>query len=136
MAGSVSKYPGWTHCTLSVNVFLKQFHLQTSWILLGPAFENCLFCLDCLGGQLPRLDSIVRLRYKDHIVLTVMPDQGGSVSIRRGEASILRAPPSDQQVATPSPLAVQLLSLLSACHCCRADSAQTLLFQFPFLVSI
>ncbi|XP_036208624.1 ribosomal oxygenase 2 isoform X2 [Myotis myotis] len=30
------------------------------------------------GGQLPRLDSIVRLRYKDHIVLTVMPDQGGS----------------------------------------------------------
>ncbi|KAM7132346.1 ribosomal oxygenase 2 isoform 3-T5 [Molossus nigricans] len=30
------------------------------------------------GGQLPRLDSIVRLQFKDHIVLTVMPDQGGS----------------------------------------------------------
>ncbi|XP_045439998.1 ribosomal oxygenase 2 isoform X3 [Pipistrellus kuhlii] len=29
-------------------------------------------------GQLPRLDSIVRLRHKDHMVLTVMPDQGGS----------------------------------------------------------
>ncbi|XP_036098719.1 ribosomal oxygenase 2 isoform X1 [Molossus molossus] len=30
------------------------------------------------GGQLPRLDSIVRLQFKDHIVLTVMPDRGGS----------------------------------------------------------
>lgn len=95
MSGSVSKYPGWTHCKLSVNVFLKQLHLQTGWSLLGLTFENCFFCLDSLGGQLPRLDSIVRLRYKDHIVLTVMPDQGGSVSIRRGEVSVLRASPSD-----------------------------------------
>ncbi|CAK6441579.1 unnamed protein product [Pipistrellus nathusii] len=30
------------------------------------------------GGQLPRLDSVVRLCHKDHMVLTVMPDQGGS----------------------------------------------------------
>ncbi|XP_016055168.1 PREDICTED: bifunctional lysine-specific demethylase and histidyl-hydroxylase MINA isoform X2 [Miniopterus natalensis] len=30
------------------------------------------------GGQLPRLDSVVRLQFRDHIVLTVMPDQGAS----------------------------------------------------------
>ncbi|XP_066203804.1 ribosomal oxygenase 2 isoform X3 [Saccopteryx leptura] len=27
------------------------------------------------GGQLPRLDSLVRLRFKEHVVLTVKPDQ-------------------------------------------------------------
>ncbi|XP_024413974.2 ribosomal oxygenase 2 isoform X3 [Desmodus rotundus] len=30
------------------------------------------------GGQLPRLDSVVTLRFKDHVVLTVKPDQDGS----------------------------------------------------------
>nr|KAF6478414.1 ribosomal oxygenase 2 [Molossus molossus] len=67
----------WIHCRLLVNVFLKQLHLQTSWILLVSTFESRL-SLDSLGGQLPRLDSIVRLQFKDHIVLTVMPDRGGS----------------------------------------------------------
>lgn len=30
------------------------------------------------GGKLPRLDSVVRLQFKDHIVLTVLPDQDQS----------------------------------------------------------
>lgn len=30
------------------------------------------------GGQLPRLDSVVRLQFKDHVVLTVGPDQSRS----------------------------------------------------------
>ncbi|XP_074245286.1 ribosomal oxygenase 2 isoform X2 [Saimiri boliviensis] len=30
------------------------------------------------GGKLPRLDSVVRLQFKDHIVLTVFPDQDQS----------------------------------------------------------
>ncbi|ELV09407.1 MYC-induced nuclear antigen [Tupaia chinensis] len=32
------------------------------------------------GGKLPRLDSIVRLQFKDHIVLTVGPDQDHSLN--------------------------------------------------------
>ncbi|XP_008059564.1 ribosomal oxygenase 2 [Carlito syrichta] len=34
------------------------------------------------GGELPRLDSIVRLQFKDHIVLTVGPDQDRSDEAR------------------------------------------------------
>lgn len=46
-------------------------------------FDDELFFLpDFLGGQIPRLNSTVSLQFKDHIILTVGPDENGSVSIQ------------------------------------------------------
>lgn len=36
-----------------------------------------------LGGKLPKLDSQIRLQFRDHAIITVEPDQENSVSIRK-----------------------------------------------------
>lgn len=40
--------------------------------------ENLFF----LGGKLPKLDSKIRLQFRDHAVITVEPDQENAVSMR------------------------------------------------------
>ncbi|XP_032983607.1 ribosomal oxygenase 2 isoform X1 [Rhinolophus ferrumequinum] len=45
---------------------------------LPPYYEGDGAELSTPGGQVPRLDSIVRLQFKDHVVLTVGPDQSRS----------------------------------------------------------
>ena len=46
------------------------------------------------GGRVPRLDSTVRLQFKDYSVLTVGPDQNQSVSTRSGGGSPYPRQPS------------------------------------------
>lgn len=35
-----------------------------------------------LGGKLPKIDSKIRLQFRDHAIITVEPDQENAVSIR------------------------------------------------------
>lgn len=41
--------------------------------------ENLFF----LGGKLPKIDSKIRLQFRDHAIITVEPDQENSVSIMK-----------------------------------------------------
>lgn len=41
--------------------------------------ENLFF----LGGKLPKIDSKIRLQFRDHAIITVEPDQENSVSVTK-----------------------------------------------------
>jgi hypothetical protein len=98
-------------CRLLVKV-LSTCICKQVWNCWFPFFDDWLSLWGFRGGKLPRLDSRVGLQFKDHIVLTVGPDQDQSVSIQR-EGCFVLGPQVFRRTMVPSLLPWESISVHS-----------------------